>query len=245
MRPTIAWRRRRDFNNKKNTGSAGIAIQKASVEKAKVVAANAQRMIDSMVLKAKTAGYVNIQANSNQNMIFYGQLLPQFQMGDSARAGQAVAQIPDMSSWEVTAKIPEADRGYLAPGQKVSVQAAAIPGKVFKGHIKSVGATTGSPWERTFECRVALDETAPELRPGMTSNTVITVESLDNVLWMPSQALFESDGKSFVYKRTAEGFVPHDVKLVRRSESQAVIQGIEEGEVVALSSPTQQSRSGN
>src|SRR5262245_26414187 len=30
----------RDFNNKKNTGTAGIAIQKASVEKAKVVSAN-------------------------------------------------------------------------------------------------------------------------------------------------------------------------------------------------------------
>jgi HlyD family secretion protein len=235
----------KDFENKKATANAGIAIQRAAVEKARVIAANAQRTIDSMVLKAKTTGYVNVQANSNQNMLYYGQQLPQFQIGDAARAGQAVAQIPDMSNWEVNARIPEADRGHLGPGQKVSIRAAAIPGRDFKGHIKSVGASTGSAWERTFECRIALDETAPELRPGMTSNILITVESLDDVLWVPSQALFELDGRAFVYIRTANGFTTKDVKLARRSESQAVITGIDESVEVALSDPEQQSRSGN
>ncbi len=36
--------------------------------------------------------------------------------------------------------------------------------------------------------------------------------------------------------------MPHDVKLVRRSESQAVITGIKEGELVALSNPDQQNK---
>jgi len=234
-----------DFDNKKATASAGIAIQKAAVDKAKVIAENAQHTIESMVLKAKTPGYVNVQTNSNQNQLYWGQQLPQFQIGDAARAGQAVAQIPDMSNWEVNARIPEADRGHLEPGQKVSIRAAAIPGRDFKGHIKSVGASTGSAWERTFECRIALDEIAPELRPGMTSNILITVESLDDVLWVPSQALFESDGRSFVYAHTADGFTARDVKLIRRSESQAVISGIDEGGMVALSSPDQQNRSGS
>jgi hypothetical protein len=215
------------------------------VDKAKIVAENAQRTIESMVLKAKTAGYVNVQANSNQNTLFWGQQLPQFQIGDTARAGQAVAQIPDMSTWEVIARIPESDRGYLAPGQAVSISAAALPGREFKGHMKSVGASTGSAWERTFECRIALDDPVPELRPGMTSNIVITVEALDDVLWLPSQALFEIDGRSFVYLRTEQGFATRDVRLVRRSESQAVISGLEEGAVVALSNPDQQSRSGS
>src|SRR5438067_2348413 len=168
-----------DFENKKKTATAGIAIQKAAVDKARAVADNAQHTIDSMVLKAKTGGYVNIQANSNQNILYYGQQLPQFQVGDAARAGQAVSQIPDMSNWEVNARIPEADRGHLEPGQNVVIRVAAVPGRDFKGHIKSVGASTGSAWERTFECRIALDDTAPELLPGMTSNILITVESLD------------------------------------------------------------------
>jgi multidrug efflux pump subunit AcrA (membrane-fusion protein) len=235
----------KDFENKKKTATAGIAIQRAAVEKARAVAANAQRTIDSMVLKAKTAGYVNVQANSNQNILYYGQQLPLFQVGDTARAGQAVAQIPDMSNWEVIARIPEADRGHLAPGQNVTISAAAVPGHSFKGHVKSVGASTGSAWERTFECRIALDEKSQELLPGMTSNILITVESLDDVLWLPSQALFDSDGRSFVYLRTPDGFVSHDVQLVRRSESQAVVSGVQEGALVALSRPDQQTGTGN
>src|SRR5205085_12054617 len=109
-------------------------------------------------------------------------------------------------------------------------------------HIKSLGGTTGPPWNRSFECRIALDQTGPELRPGMSSNLTITVEALDNVLWVPSQAVFEIDGRTFVYLRKPEGFVPQDVVLVRRSESQAVLTGIHEGDLVALSSPDQQSK---
>jgi len=229
----------KDFNNKQTTAGAGVAIQKAAVEKSRVLAEQAQRQIDSMTLKAKTAGYVAIQLNSNQNTLYYGQQLPDFQVGDAARSGQAVAQIPDMSNWEVIASIPELDRGHLDPGQKVTIRAAAIPGREFRGHVKSLGGTSGSAWDRRFECRIALDETGPELRPGMTSNILITVEALDDVLWLPSQALFESDGRAFVYLRTPQGFVSRDVKLVKRSESQAVITGIAEGEQVALSNPDQ------
>jgi multidrug efflux pump subunit AcrA (membrane-fusion protein) len=234
-----------DFNNKKTSADAGVDIQKAAVEKAKAAEENAQHTIDSMVLKAKTGGYVNVQQNSNQNRLYWGAQLPQFQTGDSARAGQAVAQIPDMRNWEVNARIPENDRGYLQPDQKVTIRAAAIPGREFKGHVKSVGAATGSAWDRSFECRIALDEKAPELRPGMTSNILITVESLDDVLWIPLPALFENGGHSFLYLRTAEGFISRDVQLVRRSESQAVISGIKEGEIVALSNPGLQNKNSN
>jgi HlyD family secretion protein len=230
-----------DLDNKTATAPSGIAIQTAAVNKAKVIAQNARTTIDGMVLKAKTAGYVHIQQNSNQNMLYYGQQLPLFQVGDGARAGQAVAQIPDMRNWEVSARIPEVDRGHLKPGQPVNVRVAAVPGRVFNGHIKSIGAASGSAWQRTFESRIGLDDGSPELRPGMSANILITVESLDDVLWVPSQALFESDGRSFVYLRTAGGFTPRDVALVRRSESQAVISGITENEVVALSNPNQAS----
>jgi len=229
----------KDFKNKQATANAGIAIQKAAIEKSRVLAEQAQKQIDSMTLKAKTAGYVAIQQNSNQNNLYYGQLLPEYRVGDASRSGQAVAQIPDMSHWEVSASIPELDRGHLNPGQKVSIRAAAIPAREFRGHVKSLGGTSGSQWDRRFECRIALDEAGKELRPGMTSNILITVEALNDVLWIPSQALFESDGRAFVYLHTVQGFISRDVKLIRRSESQAVITGLAEGEQVAMSSPDQ------
>jgi hypothetical protein len=72
---------------------------------------------------------------------------------------------------------------------------------------------------------------------------VITVDSLDDALWLPAQAVFERDGHAFVYLRTPQGFMLHDVTLVRRSESQAVLAGIRENDVVALSNPDQSSKS--
>jgi len=228
-----------DFNNKKTTSAAGIEIQKAAENKARVAAETAQKTMDSMTLKAKTAGYVNVQQNTNLNMMYFGMALPPFQIGDTSRAGMAVAQIPDLKSWEVSANVGELDRGHLTEGQKVTVRVVALAGKEFRGHVKSIGGTTGSPWDRHFECRIALDDISPLLRPGMTSNLVITLETLDNVLWIPSQALFESDGRTFVYAQSPNGFMPHDVTLVRRSESQAVIAGVKENTLVSMSNPDQ------
>jgi hypothetical protein len=169
------------------------------------------------------------------------QLLP-FQMGDNVNAGMAVAQIPDLKSWEVSANVGELDRGHLSIGQKVSVKVVALAGQQFSGHVKNIGGTSGTPWDRHFECRIALDEPSRDLRPGMTSNLVITVETLQNVTWLPSQALFESDGRTYVFQQTPKGFMPHDVTLVRRSESQAVIDGLPEGTVVAMSNPDQSNK---
>ena len=76
----------------------------------------------------------------------------------------------------------------------------------------------------------------------MNGEVVITTEVMKNVLSIPSQALFESDGRSFVWVPSATGFTPRDVKLVRRSESQAVITGLARGQTVALSSPDEETK---
>ena len=228
-----------DYTNKKTTSAAGIAIQQAAENKARVMAQTARKNIENMTLKAKTAGYVNVQQNQNQNMMYWGMSLPPFQIGDTTRAGMAVAQIPDLKNWEVNANVGELDRGHLSVGQAVTIRVVALAGKQFAGKVKTIGGTSGPPWDRHFECRITLDKPAPELRPGMTSNMVITVDTMDNVLWIPSQALFESDGRSFVYARGPKGFLPQDVKLIQRSESQAVITGIAEGSLIAMSNPDQ------
>jgi multidrug efflux pump subunit AcrA (membrane-fusion protein) len=228
-----------DLASRKKTSQAAIAIQEAARQKAKVKADIARRNIQSMTLKAKSAGYVAVQQNTNSNFFMMGMQLPIFQLGDMVRAGMAVAQIPDMKSWEVTSRIGELDRGHLAVGQPAQIGVVALPGRTFQGKIKNIGGTTGPPWDRYFECKIGMDDPAPELRAGMSARIVITTQKLPNVLWLPSQALFESDGRTFVYARSGGTFTPADVKLVRRSESQVVITGLKEGQMVAMASPDQ------
>lgn len=232
----------RDYPSRKAAASASVAIQEAARAKAKVQAATAQRNIDNMTLKAPVAGYVNVERNTNSNWFFPGMTFPLFQVGDAARPGMAVAQIPDLATWEVAARINEQDRGYISIGQPAQFSMIALPGRTYSGKVSNLGGTTGPPWDRRFECKMTLEQPTPDLRPGMSVRIVVETGRMQNVLAIPGQALFERDGKPFVYVRGASGFTPQDVKLVRRSESQAVIEGLKEGQLVAMASPDQKTK---
>jgi multidrug resistance efflux pump len=232
----------KNLANRKATNAAAIAIQDAARAKAQSQAVTAQRNIDNMKLRAHRDGYVSVKQNTNQNMSYFGMMLPTFQLGDTVRPGQAVAEIQDLKDWLVDASISELDRGHITVGQLVNVTVVAAPGRAYTGHVKEMGGTTGSPWDRRFLCRITLDNPSPELRPGMSANLVVTTDQLKGVLSLPAQALFENDGKTFVYVGTPEGFTPKDVKLVRRNEMRVVIEGLNEGQSVALANPTDQAK---
>jgi HlyD family secretion protein len=229
----------RDYPRNKAAAGASIAIQEAGRNKATVQAATAKRNIDNMTLKAPVAGYVNVERNTNSNWYFPGMTFPLYQVGDAARPGMAVAQIPDLATWDVSARIAEQDRGHLAVGQPADFTIVALPGRKYRGKVTNLGGTTGPPWNRRFECKLALEGATPDLRPGMSVKIVVETGKLERVLAIPAQALFERDGKPFVYLKTAQGYTPKDVKLVRRSENQAVVDGLTEGQLVALASPDQ------
>jgi HlyD family secretion protein len=228
--------------NRRATGDAGIAMQEASGAKAEAQATTARQNIDSMTLRAHRSGYVSVNQNSSTNFFFTGMTLPPFQVGDAVRPGMVIAEIPDLKDWELAASIGELDRGHLAVNDKVGITVIAAPGRKFHGHIKELGGTTGPFWDRHFECKIAVDDPSPELRPGMSAELVVTTDEMRQVLSVPSQALFESDGRTYVYVRSGRSFAPKDVKLLRRNETRAVVSGLSEGQIVALANPVEMAK---
>lgn len=228
--------------NRKATNEAAIAIQEAARGKSEAQAKTARENIEAMTLKARRDGYVSVRQNAGGNMMFYGMVLPLFQVGDQVRPGMAVAEIPDLTTWEISANIGELDSGHIAVGQKAVTSIVALPGHPFTGRVKEVGGTTGNPWNRHFECKISIDNPLPALRPGMSANIVITTDEMKGVLSLPAQALFDRDGRSFVYIRNAGGFTAKDVTLVRRNEMRVVVSGIDEGQFVALANPTEMAK---
>jgi multidrug efflux pump subunit AcrA (membrane-fusion protein) len=228
--------------NKQATNAAAIAIQEAGRAKAQSQANTARQNIEAMTLKAKAPGYVSIQQNSGGNFFFFGMTLPFFQVGDAVRPGMAVAEIPDLNNWEIGAAIAELDRGHLAVGNPVAINVIAAPDRKFTGHVSDIGGTSGPPWDRRFQCRIGLDNPSPGLRPGMSAVVVITTDEMRNVLWVPAQAVFESDGRTFVYARSGNTFARKDINLVRRNETRVVVSGLREKQIVALSNPTEMTK---
>ena len=233
----------RDYPSRKSAAVASTAIQAAARDKAKMMAATARRNIEMMTLRAPMAGYVNVGRNQNSNFFYQGMQLPLLQVGDAVRPGLPVAQIPDLSTWEATAQIGEEDRGHIAVGQTAVVELVALAGKRLTGTVANMGGTTGPPWNRRFECKLNVQGATTEMRPGMTVRIVITTHTARGALWIPAQALYESDGRKFVYLQGAGGFTTKDVTMLRRGESQIVIEGLKEGDVVSMANPIQNQES--
>ncbi len=228
-----------DLANRGETNAAAIAVQQANLAKAEIQAATAQKNIDSLTIRAKHEGYVSLRPNTQGNFM-YGMSVPDFQVGDTVRAGMVLAEIPDLKEWEASANFGELDRGHIKIGQNASVKVIALPGRKLTGSVSDLGGTGGPPWNRRFECKIRLDHPPAELRPGMSVSIELTTDILPKALWLPAQAVFESGSRTFVYVPSAAGFTTKDIQLIRRSESQVVISGLAEGQLVALADPEQE-----
>jgi len=77
------------------------------------------------------------------------------------------------------------------------------------------------------------------LRPGLLADVEIIVEKVPNAINVPSQAVFERDGRQFVYVETNGRFDERFIKTAKHSESVIIVaEGLKPGEVIALADPT-------
>src|SRR5436190_20073072 len=56
------------------------------------------------------------------------------------------------------------------------------------------------------------------LRPGLLADVEITVEKTSDSIYVPNQAIFEKDGKQYVWVQDHGGFQQRFVRIAKRSE---------------------------
>lgn len=77
------------------------------------------------------------------------------------------------------------------------------------------------------------------LRPGLLADVEIIVEKIPNAIHIPTQAVFEKEGKLVAYVKNGKRFDERTFTPLKRSESTIVVdKGLEPGDVVALADPT-------
>ena len=215
--------------------------------------ARAQGIIDNLVVKAPIEGVISVKENRDGQFFFFsGMVLPQYREGDTTFSGRNIADVVENGKMEVRAKVTETDRDNLKAGQKATVQIDALPGRTFTAKVGALsgGASRGSFFEtsavRQFDIGLELAELDPQMRAGSSLRVVIDGQELSSALHVPRQAVFEKNGKNYVFLQIADRFDRRDVKVVNRTESRAVVSGLNEGDVIALVDPdvaTQRSKS--
>ncbi len=187
---------------------------------------------------------MSVKENRDGQFFFFtGMILPQYREGDSTFSGRNIADIVESGKMEVRAKVTEIDRDNLQAGQPATVQVDALPGRTFAAKVGplSGSASRGSFFEtsavRQFDINLQLDRPDPAMRAGSSLRVVIDGHEIKDALHVPRQAVFEKNGKNYVFLQIGERFDRRDVKVVNRTESRAVISGLNEGDVIALIDP--------
>jgi HlyD family secretion protein len=133
--------------------------------------------------------------------------------------------------------VDEVDIGRVAPGQRVKITVDAWPDRVFTGRVKRISPKGRVERTVTF-FDVVIDITGNErgkLRPGMSANVEIVIDSVKDVLLVPSEALRKKDGETGVFMSGEEGPVWVPVTPGKTDGVLTEVKGLEAGGVVILS----------
>jgi HlyD family secretion protein len=219
--------------------SAEIASKQQKRDKARLDVQQAERQLSALQLITPVDGVVTIMPNWRACCP-----PPEFKPGDRAWPGQVIVDVPDLATLRVTARLEEAERGRMQPGQAVVVRADALPDRELVGRIGDISTLaridfSNWPPERNFDLIVQLDQTDPRLRPGMNTTVRVAVDRVADAVLIPVRAVFEKDGRSVAYvARPRGGWDERVVRIAQRGQEQLVVSdGVRPDERVALKDP--------
>lgn len=203
-----------------------------------------ERRLSEMTLRAPIDGMVTLLPNfRNRSGFGFGSNAPEFKEGDKTYPHAAIAELPDLSTLRVSARIDETDRGRIKAGNTVKVNVDALPDKELDGvvaEISTLARNDFSTWPppKNFDIVVTLNQLDPRLRPGMSASVRVLVEQVPNSLMINPEALFQRGRQYVVFVLGNKSYTPRVVQVLRRTKGQLVISGrLKKGDRVALKDP--------
>jgi HlyD family secretion protein len=120
--------------------------------------------------------------------------------GEQVSSGdlKLIATITDTSKMEVTLPVDELDINKVKVGQKATIKIDDIEDKSFEGTVQSISQNgTTSNNVTTYSVVVSIDN--PEnVKIGMNANVTVKIQSKENVLAVPVEAILTKNSKKYV-----------------------------------------------
>jgi len=190
------------------------------------------KLYDALIIKAPKPGMVIYAKDRFGIKIQIGSVLTPW--------SPIIATLPDMTRMISETYVNEIDISKIRSGQKVTLSIDAFPDKQLQGEVISV-ANIGQPMPKSdskvFEVNIRVHGSDKDLKPAMTTGNVIQTGSYLDKIYVPSEAVFETDSTKFVYVRKKK-VVRQIVDLGDENEDHVIVnKGISEGEILLLSEP--------
>lgn len=156
---------------------------------------------------------------------------------DFVSAGSQLLQLANLKQIQVDAYFDEPEIGSLKVGQPVTIVWAALPKRVWHGHVIRTPSTIITYGTRNVgEALVSVDDADETLLPNTNVTITVVLKDLPNVLLIPREALRIDDRGDYVFEVANSRLkrIPVVIGALNLTEVQ-IISGLKLGAVVVLS----------
>ncbi|MGE4285678.1 MAG: efflux RND transporter periplasmic adaptor subunit [Phycisphaerae bacterium] len=164
--------------------------------------------------------------------------------GMQVRRGQILATIPDLSELMVYMDLPEIYRSRVNVGDETIVTVESVPGLALSGTIVEISPLPENQlmWDPTspkiYKTKILLPNKDKRMVTGMNVQVKVINERLKGVIAVPIEAVFEKDGRLFVYKHEDD---KDEIRYVEIGQSDndyvCITSGLKVGDRVCLFEP--------
>ncbi|WP_163631797.1 efflux RND transporter periplasmic adaptor subunit [Paludibacter sp. 221] len=227
-------RSKEQIDNKIKIQKEEVRQKKLSIAQDEAQLKEAHETLDKLIVKSPSPGIAILAHNWNSGV--------KFQIGDQCWAGYPLIQLPDLSALKATVKINEVDISKVIKGLRVEIKPDAFSDSIFTGTVNAVANLAVNKDDKSkikvFPVEILINETNENLLPGLTVSCRLIVDEIDDVMYVPLDALHTVGDESYVYKKTTSGF---DKVKVETGESNSdyiiILNGLDENDRVALGDP--------
>ncbi len=125
-------------------------------------------------------------------------------VGDGLYRNQVFMQLADLTELEVQSQIPEQSLSKIVPGLNARIHFPAYPEKVYTALVSRVGAHPEGETQR-YPVTLVLQETGPELRPGLTAEIEVLEYINEQAILIPRAWISYRDGVATVRCQSKRG----------------------------------------
>jgi HlyD family secretion protein len=165
--------------------------------------------------------------------------------GATVRERQPIVQLPDLNEMKVDARIHESRISLMREGLPATIKVDAFAVTPFTGSVYSVASvpsSTGSSFNRDikeYQAIIKLNQADGEdriaLKPGMTAQIEVLVESREDVLQTPIQSVLTIVGKQIAFVVRGNKVERRNVTVGKTNDRMIeILDGVAEGEAMVM-----------
>ena len=227
-------RAREQIDNRIKIQKEEVKQKNLSIEQDRARLLEANETLEKLLVVTPSSGIAIIGENWSSGN--------KFQIGDQCWSGFPIIQLPDLSSLKAIIKINEVDIAKIQKGLSVEIKPDAFSDSIFTGIVNSVANLAvnkdGSSKIKVFPVEILINETNKNLLPGLTVSCRIITDKVEDVLYIPIDAIRAEGEKSYVYVYKGNGYEKVEVETgVNNSDFIVITKGLKEKEKVALIDP--------